>query len=664
MEKKQTAKIVDSEKKNVGALAAPIQRLRNAPLPAPLPDTNLESPIPPALPPGVESEEEKKIEKIYLSCHNMWKFQGSEKFSIGIYETVGPVRRRYNLKTNLDYENRYKYGIYNDIDGYIFVFGAKIDECNGLYDYTISKNDFRKNAYANRYMKYYTFDENCNTKLKQRYSSDYWRKPCYSSYDDEQRYGGDNGKEYLKFSRKKGIKIVPKIDKYIETDYNYSEEEFDYVYESPKDDDSIANLRWDLIQSVQNKNEYYHGHNYNNNDTQNDELESSTNKENINLSSIKAKLIPYPYGTMAYAVSKREPANIKKRQDDYYQSLLNIKSFNYKYLYRISDDGDKLIGVTNSINENENKNGNKNENENENKNGDDGEAFYYFIRDFAFDSALYPKLVDILPKNYKPKSQRILDAIGSVFNNICGISQIVFDYLFYDICFHENDITYLVYDSQAKYYTWWYHTFVCDLCEEQITIPNDDNETFYDQLSFVMRVKRSFGKEYNGRKDSHRNELHSYKVKKWIYDKKFNGMTHVYTANKNVNIYKTDQSILNILHCRKIENKVEKKLTDDDDQDSIGVLKQGNKICVIFCQDISIDGECIVAIRTENGLVGFILIFQDDIKSVSVKYSEIEQYIKNNNIIISKVRVNKNENPIDRIKYSPSLRDLISDDDV
>ena len=57
-------------------------------------------------------------------------------------------------------------------------------------------------------MKYYTFgDENCNTKLKQRYSSDYWKKIYYSSYDDEQRYRGDNGKEYLKFSRKKGIKI-------------------------------------------------------------------------------------------------------------------------------------------------------------------------------------------------------------------------------------------------------------------------------------------------------------------------------------------------------------------------------------------------------------------------------------------------------------------------
>ena len=34
---------------------------------------------------------------------------------------------------------------------------------------------------------------------------------------------------------------MPKIDKHVHTDdYDYSEEEFDYVYESPKDDDSIA----------------------------------------------------------------------------------------------------------------------------------------------------------------------------------------------------------------------------------------------------------------------------------------------------------------------------------------------------------------------------------------------------------------------------------------
>ena len=504
--------------------------------------------------------ESSPTKQVYLSCSDPWDFENAPNKEID--------------KTSNKRIDSYLNGEVDSIEGYIFVFGAKIEECNGLYHF----NDSDNTIYSNHYTK------SCS-----------------------------KAKHFLKFSLSKGIKIVPKVNKYRGAqDYYWWGSYDDRKIKSPKNDEKISNLRWNLIQNTKKQI-----------------------NDGINIEFINKKPTEENENTKELKVNLKTKENEKK----YYEYLMNIESFEYEYYYRV-DNNDNSTPISRS-------------NRLINVSDNNDIAYYYFIRNFTFSNELYPKLNNLIPKTYERKEDinKLFNILNEYFNGIDYLTNLMlYEFLpFEDTCIHSN-ITHLRYDIEGKNEIWYHDAFLCDKCEIRLHIPYDsDSDIVNEQLSFISRVKRSFGLERNGRKSSHRNRYHTFKLKKYIYDTKFNGMTHIYNGINDINIHKNDNTILQSVIKKDIKDKPAV-------ENVIGTLKQNDKMFVLFSvfidKDSEQENENILAIRTIDNIVGYIKVKSKDYQSVKVSYEELEKFINDNNIIISQVRISDNKNPIERIKYS------------
>ena len=177
--------------------------------------------------------------------------------------------------------------------------------------------------------------------------------------------------------------------------------------------------------------------------------------------------------------------------------------------------------------------------------------------------------------------------------------------------------------------------------------------TPFDQLSFIMRVHRSFGLERCGRKNSHRTRFHTNVLKKWIYDVKHNGMSHIYVGNDDINIYDNDEILINKAYLNtdkdkdKDNNENKDNINNNSDNNStndesgvIGKLKANDKIFIYFNRLI-LNSKSIIGLRTMDDKYGYILVPSAKVfQNVKVKYSETIKHIEENNIIISRWQSN------------------------
>ena len=504
------------------------------------------------------------MSEVYISCTNAWNFSGSPWTGASDYVN--------------DMETSYRVGDVNKIEGYAVVINAKIEQCNGVYHF----DDSNKSEFCNHYSK-------CSSKKN----------------------------HFLKWSPTKGIKIVPRLNT-----CGFREK----LQRSPKNDDKIANLRWDLIQNT---------------------------KKQIN-----------------NGIDVRFTFN-QERATSYYEYLMSVDSFEYKYFYKFNEneknDADKNSNINNTGTENcphVEKNQKlrlvnvldsnfKNEND---------RPFCFFIQNFAYHPKLYPDLVQFIPKRYQQMIdiEKRIEILNGYLDGIAYLSNIiVYEFLDgEDNCIHSN-ITHFIYDIEKRYETLFYHTFLCDKCEKELSIPDINKDGVNEQISFISRVKRSFGIEYNGSKfHNHRNRFHSFKLKKFIIDEKHCGMTHIYTGNKNINIYTSDRCIFDNYDKPKTDKKnCSKKCVID-------IIKPNEKI-IVFWSKMFLMFDNIFAISTRNGVVGYIMIEMRYIEQVRVDYDEIVKFINDNNIIISSSYVKRGENVIERLRYSMEywIDGLASSDD-
>eukprot|EP01084_Bolivina_argentea_P165777 287935_1 len=207
-----------------------------------------------------------KCSKIYLDPINPWTFEGHQNSAIYGYDDIDEPSEQY-----FNYVHKYgpKKGNSNFPDGYVIVWGASQKPFNGIYH---SNAIDGSHIYQGAYMKSY----------RNNFS--------IINIDNETQH-------FLKFSRCKGIKIVPKISKYVipsrfipTADKNWNQ--------SPKNDKEIAHFRWKLIQNTKQR---------------------LSNNENI-------RLVPQP--------KQNDKETISKQLQKHYDTLMNVDPFEYKYIYK------------------------------------------------------------------------------------------------------------------------------------------------------------------------------------------------------------------------------------------------------------------------------------------------------------------------------------------
>eukprot|EP01084_Bolivina_argentea_P265345 449743_1 len=466
---------------------------------------------------------------IYLNPNNPWSFEGHDNDS----------KNEQDDSEQHNYIHDYKYGpVKGNGDfpnGYVIVWGAIDQSVNGIYS---SNAIYGNHIYNGPYMKLYKDNVLLTNKDNQI-------KHC------------------LKFSRLKGIKIVPQIPEYVqydEDDYYYDYGEDNRWNKSPKNDENIAHLRWDLINNTKKR---------------------LSNGENVSFTSEKNKKIKQ---------------KVSEQLQKHYDTLMNMKSFKYKYIYKWDNKLKKLVSTTTN----------------------NDFAYCAFIRDFAFDKHLYTQLAKCIPENYDYKQKREIKKklliLNEYFNDITHFAEIVFSFLdVNDTCIHKC-MTHIICMTEGKNNYWYTQRFVCDKCESIISIPDNDCN-INEQLSFVSRVKRSFGTEINGRKSSHTPHLHSFKIRKWIADERFDGMTHENVSEKTIDIYNTDE------------------ISEMIDLNKIGIILKGERVYVYWKSKIGTDKD-MIAIRTKDGTVGYCMVnnpddfdISSDLKKLTVSFSEIEKFV-------------------------------------
>ena len=142
-------------------------------------------------------------------------------------------------------------------------------------------------------------------------------------------------------------------------------------------------------------------------------------------------------------------------------------------------------------------------------------------------------------------------------------------------------------------------------------------------------------------------------MKKWIYDVKHNGMSHIYVGNDDINIYDNDEILINKAYLNtdkdkdKDNNENKDNINNNSDNNStndesgvIGKLKANDKIFIYFNRLI-LNSKSIIGLRTMDDKYGYILVPSAKVfQNVKVKYSETIKHIEENNIIISRWQSN------------------------
>ena len=687
---------------------------------------------------------------VFLSCKNPWNFTGAPPNL-----AANSAHPRYNFGgKGSDNIHEYKYGRVDKTQGYILVINAKIDECNGIYHFDDKNNSIYANNYTKKCSKKDHFlkcspskgikvvprirkciDENRpwwlgqdTTKIESPKNDQHIADLRWKLIQNTKKRieNGENDVRFVATAVKSEMNLKKTKQQSLESNSKQEAKAEAKTVATSKTDDTYTQVP-DIFAELGLLGDEGSGNiesidvdiNVNNYNNENRGAESRLSREASRSMSISMSDDVLQLESLVNFDGFNIP-NINNTGDDkyqvseeekkYYQYLMDIKSFEYKYLYKFDDCTDcneneihwnnrRLINADvngfgleestiteNKDNENINKDDKKLENEenkenkenkiSKNKENDnvtvdtDDRPYYFFIRNFSYHPKLYPDLVQFIPKSYEQKdiSNKKVKLLNEYFDGIEQLSNmIIYDFLFDENCIHRN-ITHLLYDIEGKNETWYGHSFLCDKCEKVFTINEIDNKNISEQISFISRVKRSFGIERNGRKWSHRNRYHSFKIKKFIFDENYDTMTHIYNGKKNIIIYANDSCILhnisanydqeiNLKQQKEKENQEEKQKRMDNYV--IGELKPNEKIFVYFDYKMkqhkeSSKYDLLVAIRMSNGIVGYGIISEGDLSNLTMAYDKVEKFILDNNIVISNVRVENNHNPIDRIKFSLS----------